>query len=142
MRSLMDHPAFSAFARTLKDVEAVVRLRRLIAAPSPDLDAPMSILLTRMAHSESDLLASIGMLTIDTESREFTLLIRGNPYLDQNMQDADEGDRAWEKAMLRSHGCYRSTSGEWGRCIYAPTGYLWCALALGAPDLEPAPKTL
>lgn len=142
MSYLPDVPAFSAFARTLKEVDAIMRLRRLIAAPSPDLETPMSILLTRMLQGECDLLASIGILTIDTESREFTLFMRGNPYLDQNMQDADEGYRAWEKAMLRSPGCYRSTSGDWGRCIYAPTGYLWCALALGASDLEPAPKTL
>ena len=96
----------------------------------------MTELLIRAARGAGDLLASIGIRTIVSEGEELSLFRRGHPYLDEIMQDTDEGARAWEKALLRSPGCYRGVGADWGRCVYAPTGYLWCALLLGgAADL-------
>ncbi len=133
---------FARLARPYQDLEAVARLRRLTALLHPQTSSPLAGELAAMLAGETLRLDTIGIRRIVTERCDFTSFSRNHPYLDEVMQDENESRREWEKSFLRSSGCYRNQSGDYGKVVMVPSLYLWIALALHQAAIAPAPEGL
>lgn len=107
--------------------EGVTRINRLIASVQDGVAA--RDLIVRALRGEGVETRIIGVRTFVENGREMLLFRRGHPYLDEIMQDTDEPDRTWEKALLRMPAV-RGGRTEYGRVIFVPVGYVWAAIEI------------